>query len=187
MNPPAAAIPAPSPWSRWTDHTLRMEGAVAWTFGEASLPPAVEAQARLMLIDTIGCMIAARAAPEVAALEEQYGKLEYGHFRYPGGHRLSTHGALTVGATAATWDEACEGNAVAHGLFVPQGCAEGLAGAHPVQRQAQSLGAMAHSHGSQRNALSLKVLHDSMKTAVLLAQQMLGWNAAAIETQLGGV
>ena len=115
MNPPAAAIPAPSPWSRWTDHTLRMEDAVAWTFGEASLPPAVEAQARLMLIDTIGCMIAARAAPEVAALEEQYGKLEYGHFRYPGGHRLSTHGALTVGATAATWDEACEGNAVAHG------------------------------------------------------------------------
>ena len=78
-------------------------------------PEAVDAKARLMLLDTIGCMLAARAAPEVAGLESEFSSLESGPFRFPGGERLSALGAAAVGAMAATWDEACEGHALAHG------------------------------------------------------------------------
>lgn len=82
--------------------------------GEA-LPAAVEDKARLMLLDTIACMLAARSAPEVLGLETQMSQLEPGRFQFPGGKPLSNLGAAAVCAMAATWDEACEGLAVAHG------------------------------------------------------------------------
>lgn len=102
-------------WDRWTDHVLRMKDAVAWTFADSALTPVLDTKLRLLLIDTIGCMLAGRVAPEVIALEEQFSTLEYGPFCFPQGRRLSTMGASTVGAMAATWDEACEGLALAHG------------------------------------------------------------------------
>jgi 2-methylcitrate dehydratase PrpD len=110
-----SATPTPPPWARWTDHVLRLEDTIGWAFAERPLEPKVEATARLMLLDTIGCMLAGRAAPEVRALEEEYAALESGPCRFPGGRRLSTSGAMAIGATAATWDEACEGIALAHG------------------------------------------------------------------------
>jgi 2-methylcitrate dehydratase PrpD len=73
------------------------------------------AKARLMILDTVGCMLAARTAPEVSALETQLNLFEPGAFAFPGGPGLSTLGAAAVGAVAATWDEACEGLALAHG------------------------------------------------------------------------
>lgn len=78
-------------------------------------PEDVELKARLMLLDTIGCMLAARSAPEVSGFETEFSSLESGLFTFPGGRRLSTMGAVAVGAMAATWDEACEGLALAHG------------------------------------------------------------------------
>ncbi|MBL8384989.1 MAG: MmgE/PrpD family protein [Burkholderiales bacterium] len=71
--------------------------------------------ARLILLDTIGCALAGRAAPEVAAFERHASALESGPFTFPGGRRLSLAAAAQVGAMAATWDEACEGHAFAHG------------------------------------------------------------------------
>jgi len=78
-------------------------------------PEEIESKARLMLLDTIGCMLAARSAPEVVGFETEFSSLESGLFTFPGGRRLSTLGATAVGAMAATWDEACEGLALAHG------------------------------------------------------------------------
>lgn len=78
-------------------------------------PAMVEHKARQMLLDTIGCMLAARGAPEVMGLESEFSALESGAFVFPGGRRLSALGAAAVGAMAATWDEACEGLALAHG------------------------------------------------------------------------
>lgn len=79
-------------------------------------PPAAAARkARLMLLDTVACMLAARSAPEVLSLEATLSALEPGLFRFPGGKSLSLTGAAAVGAMAATWDEACEGLAMAHG------------------------------------------------------------------------
>ena len=71
--------------------------------------------ARLILLDTIGCMLAARTAPEVRAFEQNASAIESGPFTFPGGRRLSLTAAAQVGAMAATWDEACEGHAHAHG------------------------------------------------------------------------
>ena len=80
-----------------------------------TLPGEVTDKARLMLLDTVACMLAARNAPEVLGLETQMSMLESGAFQFPGGKPLSNLGAAAVGAMAATWDEACEGLAVAHG------------------------------------------------------------------------
>ena len=86
--------------------TLRSGGPV---------PPPVASQARRIFIDTLGCALAGRAVAEVQALEEQSSALEPGHFRWPGGLPLTTHAAAQVLAMAATWHEACEGHALAHG------------------------------------------------------------------------
>ena len=79
------------------------------------LPPEVALKARLMLLDTVGCMLAARSAPEVLQLEATLARVERGSFCFPGGKPLSLLGAAAVGAMSATWDEACEGLALAHG------------------------------------------------------------------------
>ena len=103
------------PWAQWTDHQLRLKDALDWTFADGPLAPEVDAYSRLLLLDTIGCMLAGRVAPEVIALEEQFSNLESGPFCFPQGRRLSTSAVCAVGAMAATWDEACEGHALAHG------------------------------------------------------------------------
>jgi 2-methylcitrate dehydratase PrpD len=78
-------------------------------------PEEVSRKARLMLLDTVACMLAARTAPEVIGLEASLAALEPGSFCFPGGKPLSLLGAAAVGAMSATWDEACEGLAMAHG------------------------------------------------------------------------
>ena len=102
-------------WERWTDHQLRLRDALSWTFASAPLAPGVDAYGRMLLLDTIGCMLAGRVAPEVIALEEQFNNLESGPFSFPQGRRLTSSAICTIGAMAATWDEACEGHALAHG------------------------------------------------------------------------
>jgi len=77
---------------------------------------AVTDRARLLLLDSLGCLIAGLRAPEVGGL---LGALEHGEpgpVRFPG-RKVSlgvSAGALVAGA-ATCWDEACEGLAGAHG------------------------------------------------------------------------
>jgi len=89
-------------------------GAIAQRSGRPALAP-VAAQARLIFIDTLGCALAGRAAAEVKALEKQSSAIEPGRFRLPGGEPLTISAAAQVFAMAATWHEACEGHALAHG------------------------------------------------------------------------
>ena len=114
----SSVAPAQTPenrsWSHWQVHTEALHAAAALR----ATRPANEAAhnaARLILLDTIGCMLAGREAPEVMVFEENYSALESGPFTFPGGRRLSLMAAAQVGAMAATWDEACEGHAYAHG------------------------------------------------------------------------
>ncbi|MCS6933119.1 MAG: MmgE/PrpD family protein [Acetobacteraceae bacterium] len=80
------------------------------------LPPEVARRARLLLLDTVGCAIAGAAAPEVAALAEATMAGRRGSLRLPGfAVALDIPAAALLFATAACWDEACEGLARAHG------------------------------------------------------------------------
>jgi 2-methylcitrate dehydratase PrpD len=90
--------------------------AVSWLAGCMSLPADVEAKARALLLDTFGCLIAGLRHPEV----QQFGRalrLAFpGDVAWPGSDiRLGPAGCAALGAAAACWDEACEGNASAHG------------------------------------------------------------------------
>ena len=74
---------------------MKLAEVLDWLW--AAEPPApVAAKARELVLDTVGCVLAARAKPQVQALAE----------------RLD---ATSLFAMAACWDEACEGLARAHG------------------------------------------------------------------------
>ncbi|QRF58573.1 MmgE/PrpD family protein [Variovorax paradoxus] len=83
----------------------------------AAQPADAEAalQARRLLVDTVGCALAGRQAGEVRRLEAALAACEPGGFAFPTGQSLSVQAAAQVIAMAATWDEACEGHALAHG------------------------------------------------------------------------
>ena len=83
----------------------------------AAQPATAEAalQARRLLVDTVGCALAGRHADEVRRFEAALAACEPGDFAFPGGRSLSVQSAAQVLAMAATWDEACEGHALAHG------------------------------------------------------------------------
>jgi len=67
------------------------------------------------LLDTLGCALAGRAEAPVHALEALLGARDAGRVELPGGPSLATAAATQVLAMAATWHEACEGHAGAHG------------------------------------------------------------------------
>jgi 2-methylcitrate dehydratase PrpD len=102
-----------------TDHVERtstLAETVAWLAGCVTLPADVAAKARLLLLDTLGCLLAGLRHPEV----QQYGRalrLAFpGEVAWPGSDiPLGPAGSAALGAAAACWDEACEGNATAHG------------------------------------------------------------------------
>ena len=52
---------------------------------DVAAQPAVEHKARLLLLDTLGCMLAGRAAHEVSALEANLTSLDPGAARFPEG------------------------------------------------------------------------------------------------------
>lgn len=83
----------------------------------AAQPATAEAalQARRLLVDTVGCALAGRHADEVRRLEAALAACEPGEFAFPDGPSMSVQAAAAVLAMAATWDEACEGHALAHG------------------------------------------------------------------------
>jgi len=83
----------------------------------ATGPATAEAaqQARRLLLDTVGCALAGRHANEVRRLETALAECEPGDFSFPGSPAMAVQAAAQVLAMAATWDEACEGHALAHG------------------------------------------------------------------------
>jgi len=87
-----------------------------WLAGVHGLPPEVDAKARLLLLDTVGCLIAGLSHPEVA----QFGAALRAAF--PGEMSwltsdvaLGPAGLAALGAAAVCWDEACDGHSGAHG------------------------------------------------------------------------
>jgi 2-methylcitrate dehydratase PrpD len=109
----AATATAPA-WLRWTAQTAALREAIAWRAARPA-PPEVSLQARLIFLDTLGCALAGRMAPEVAALEKELAALEPGGFRFPAGEALGVRAACQIMAIGPTWHEACEGHAFAHG------------------------------------------------------------------------
>lgn len=101
------------------EHLARLQRVLARSSGagaqSASPPAAVREKAKLLLLDTIGCMLAGRLAAEMTALEAALAAIESGPFRFPGGRGLSTQSATAIAAIASTWDECCEGLPYAHG------------------------------------------------------------------------
>jgi len=88
--------------------------ALEWLF-RTRAPAAVETKAREVMLDTYGCVLAARRHPEVRAFENALRAADPG----------SASSAAAFFAAAACWDEACEGLARAHGrpgLAVLGGC-----------------------------------------------------------------
>ncbi len=100
-----------------------------WLVRVCASAPSINAieRARLLLLDTVGCAIAGLQAPSVAALVAHWAALDTGTFMLPvpGNQsetawalrppRVSLSTAASLLATAACWDEACEGLASAHG------------------------------------------------------------------------
>jgi len=91
-------------------------GTVLEWLAVAPADPTVEAIARALLLDTLGCAIAGAAEPEVAALAIQLAAADPGALRFPGlTVGLTSAGLAQWFAAAACWHEACEGLASAHG------------------------------------------------------------------------
>lgn len=91
-------------------------GEILHWLHEAPLPAEVEEKARLLVLDTLGCVIAGLSAPSIANLARRMAEIDRGAVRVPGlSDGLAPLSAATVLAIGACWDEACEGLARAHG------------------------------------------------------------------------
>src|SRR5450759_786289 len=92
-----------------------IHSALAWLFA-TSAPSAVEDKARLLVLDTIGCVLAAGDKDEPRAIAQRLADFDPGICVVPGfPARLSASAAAAQFAASACWDEACEGLARAHG------------------------------------------------------------------------
>ena len=79
-------------------------------------PQPVQDKTREILLDTVGCVIAAASKATLQHLAEAIRVTDPGAVSVPGfAQRLSVSGAAALFAAAACWDEACEGLARAHG------------------------------------------------------------------------
>ncbi len=90
--------------------------AATWLAGCAALPADVDAKARLLLLDTLGCLLAGLRHPDVEKFGQALRLAFPGDIAWPASHiTLGPAGIAALGAAAACWDEACEGHAAAHG------------------------------------------------------------------------
>jgi 2-methylcitrate dehydratase PrpD len=79
-------------------------------------PGEIDAKARLVVLDTVGCVLAAAREPKARKLAARLAAADPGQVRVPGfGESLSAGSAAALFAAAACWHEACEGLARAHG------------------------------------------------------------------------
>jgi 2-methylcitrate dehydratase PrpD len=78
--------------------------------------PVVQARARALLLDTLGCAVAGIADPIVAALFREAEIADPGAIAFPGTDaRLSAAAFAACIGAASCWHEACEGLPAAHG------------------------------------------------------------------------
>jgi 2-methylcitrate dehydratase PrpD len=99
-----------------SDSTASLSQAATWLAQLNALPPEVEAKARLLLLDTFGCLLAGLRHPEVRQLGHALRLAFPGETAWPSSDiKLGGAGLAALGAAAACWDEACEGNSAAHG------------------------------------------------------------------------
>ena len=92
-----------------------INSALEWLFATRA-PSEVEDKARLLVLDTIGCVLAASEKAEPQAIAQRLADFDPGNCAVPGFRaRLSASGAAAQFAASACWDEACEGLARAHG------------------------------------------------------------------------
>jgi len=93
-----------------------LSDAAAWLAQVDALPAEVDAKARLLLLDTVGCLLAGLRHPEVKQLGQALRLAFPGDTVWPTSDiKLGAGGLAALGAAAACWDEACEGNSAAHG------------------------------------------------------------------------
>ncbi|MDQ8727510.1 MmgE/PrpD family protein [Bradyrhizobium sp. LHD-71] len=89
---------------------------VSWLADCEALPADIDAKARLLLLDTLGCMLAGLRHPDVVQFGYALQRAFPGDVIWPGSNiALGAAGGAALGAAAACWDEACEGHASAHG------------------------------------------------------------------------
>jgi 2-methylcitrate dehydratase PrpD len=87
-----------------------------WLFTDGRLAEGrAEERARMLLLDTIGCIAAGLTAPPVRQFGEALALGAPGEIVAGAGLTLAPAATAQLWATAATWDEACEGLARAHG------------------------------------------------------------------------
>jgi 2-methylcitrate dehydratase PrpD len=100
---------------RMTD-PARFDEVIAWAWDGPSPGSAADAAARLLLLDSLGCMLAGLAHPRPAAYAAALARGFPGALRLPGvGMTLAPGAAAAALATAMCWDEANDGLARAHG------------------------------------------------------------------------
>jgi 2-methylcitrate dehydratase PrpD len=93
-----------------------LNDAVSWLSGCDVLPPDVDAKARLLLLDTLGCLLAGLRHADVIRFGTSLRLAFPGETAWPTSDiRLGAAGLGALGAAAACWDEACEGNSASHG------------------------------------------------------------------------
>jgi 2-methylcitrate dehydratase PrpD len=93
----------------------RLAEVLEWLW-EARPPATVDAKTRELLLDTIGCVIAASSRPRLRALAEELAAADPGPASVAGfPQSFGVPSAAALFAAAACWDEACEGLARAHG------------------------------------------------------------------------
>src|SRR5687767_5658961 len=98
------------------DSNATLAEMVTWLARCDTLPADVEAKARLLLLDTLGCLLAGLRHPEVQKFGQALCVAFPGDTTWPTSDiGLGPAGMAALGAAAACWDEACEGNSSAHG------------------------------------------------------------------------
>lgn len=99
-----------------TTSNATLAEAATWLARCDVLPADVEAKARLLMLDTLGCLLAGLHHPDVEKFGQALRFAFPGDIAWPASHiKLGPAGIAALGAAAACWDEACEGNSAAHG------------------------------------------------------------------------
>lgn len=97
-----------------SDDPAEFDDVIAWA--SAPLPARIERKARLLLLDSLGCIAAGLRHEEVQRIATSLAPWFPGAVRLPGAATsLGPAGAAALGAAAMCWDEANEGLARAHG------------------------------------------------------------------------
>ncbi len=93
-----------------------LDETVRWLSNCIAIPVEVEKKARLLLLDTFGCLLAGLRHQELRTFGETLSLVFPGEDAWPSTqHKLGPAGLAALGAAAACWDEGCEGNSEAHG------------------------------------------------------------------------